>query len=140
MSIRAVLLPLFVQVVLTFALLLWMASMRVAVLRRGEVRLRDIALREPNWPRRLLQIQYAFQNQLELPLLFYVLTILAWMTRLADILFVAMAWLFVALRIVHVYIHVTDNNVSRRGLAFMAGGAVLLLMWAIFMLRVLIGA
>src|SRR5205085_734541 len=47
--------------------------------------------------------------------LFYVLTILALMTRHADLLFVIMAWIFVALRIVHAYIHVTDNYMPRRG-------------------------
>lgn len=140
MSVRSILLPLFVQVVLTFVLLLWMGSMRVAAVRRGDVKPRDIALREPNWPRRLLQVQYAFHNQLELPMLFYLLTVLAWMTRLADTMFVAMAWLFVGLRIAHAYIHVTDNNVPRRGVVFIAGALVLMAMWAIFMLRVLIGA
>lgn len=140
MSIRSVLLPLFVQVALTFVLLVWMGTMRFSALRRGEVKVRDIALREPNWPRRLLQVQNAFLNQIEVPVLFYVLTILAWMTRLADVLFVVMAWLFVALRVAHAYVHVTDNNVQRRGLLFITGATVLMIMWVIFATRVLIGA
>jgi hypothetical protein len=140
MSIRSVLLPLFVQVALTFILMVWMGTMRVAAVRRGEVKASDIALREPKWPSRLLQVQYAFHNQIELPVLFYVLTILAWITRFADVLFVVMAWLFVALRVAHAYVHVTDNNVPRRGLVFIAGATVLMIMWAIFAIRVLIGA
>ncbi len=116
MSIKAVLLPLFVEVALTFVLGFWLASLRVAAVRRGEVRLRDIALREPNWPPRLLQIQNAFHNQLELPVLFYVLTILVLMTRFADLLFVILAWVFVVLRLMQAYVHVTDNNVPRRGM------------------------
>jgi hypothetical protein len=140
MSIRSVLLPLFVQVALTFVLMVWMGTMRVSVIRSGEVRASDIALREPKWPRGLLQVQNAFLNQLEVPVLFYVLTILAWMTRLADLLFVVMAWLFVALRLAHAYVHVTDNNVPRRGLLFIAGATVLMIMWAIFAVRLLIGA
>lgn len=139
MSIRTVLLPLFVQVALTFVLMFWMGALRVSAVRRGEVHPRDIALREPAWPRRLLQVQYAFHNQLELPMLFYVLTILAWITRFADFLFVVLAWVFVLLRIGHAYVHVTDNNVPRRGLVFIAGAVVLTVMWVIFMIRVLIG-
>lgn len=139
MSIRTVLLPLFVQVALTFVLLIWMGSLRVAAVRRGDVHPRDIALREPNWPRRLLQVQYAFHNQLELPVLFYVLTILAWITRFADLLFVVLAWVFVLLRIAHAYVHVTDNNVPRRGLVYIVGAVVLIVMWVIFALRLLIG-
>ena len=81
MSIQAVLLPLFVQVALTFALHYWMGFARVSSLRRGEVKTGDIALREPNWPVRVTQIANAFHNQLELPVLFYVLVALALIAR-----------------------------------------------------------
>jgi hypothetical protein len=91
MSIQAVLLPLFVEVALTFVLLYWMAYQRTSSLQAGEIEPRDIALREPNWPPRMAQVANAFQNQLELPVLFYVLTILAWITRHADLLFVVLA-------------------------------------------------
>ena len=128
MSIQAVLLPLFVQVILTFVLLYWMGYLRGDAFKTGAVKARDIALREPNWPPRVSQISNAFHNQLEVPLLFYVLTILSLMTRHADLLFVVMAWIFVVLRLVHAYIHVTDNYVSRRGLAFILGAVVLSLM------------
>ena len=56
-------------------------------------------MREPNWPARANQVANAFSNQFELPVLFYVLTILAIATRHADILFVTLAWLFVVFRI-----------------------------------------
>ena len=38
----------------------------------------------------------AWLNQFEVPVLFYVLTILALITKQADLLFVMMAWIFVA--------------------------------------------
>ena len=139
MSIQAVLLPLFVEVVLTFVLLYWMAYQRTSALQAGEVRLGDIALREPNWPVRATQVANAFHNQLELPILFYVLTILALITRHADLVFVVLAWIFVASRLVQAYIHVTGNDVRRRGLAFGVGALVLTIMWAIFMVRILLG-
>ena len=139
MPIAAVLLPLFVQVALTFVLLFWMAGLNASAIRSGEVRWQDIALREPNWPARNMQIRNAFLNQLETPVLFYVLTILAWITRHADYLFVVLAWIFVALRIVHAFIHVTDNNVPRRGAVFLASVVVLAVMWVIFALRILLG-
>ena len=46
MSIQAVLLPLFVEVALTFVLLFWMARLNVAAVRSGTVRSQDIALRD----------------------------------------------------------------------------------------------
>jgi hypothetical protein len=138
MSIQAQLLPLFVEVALTFVLLYGMAYLRTEALKSGAVRQRDIALREPNWPPRATQVANAYHNQLELPVLFYVLTILAIITRKADLLFVVMAWIFVLLRVVQAYIHVTDNYVQRRGLAFIVSAIVLTIMWAIFMLRILL--
>ena len=138
MSIQAVLLPLFVQVLLTFALLFWMERVRVGAIRRGEVQLRDIALREQNWGKRETQVANAYHNQLELPLLFYVLTILAWITKQADLLFVVLAWVFVVLRLLHATIHVTSNQVRRRYAAFAAGVIVLVIMWIIFIVRILL--
>jgi hypothetical protein len=139
MSIQAVLLPLFVQVILTFVLFGWMAYHRVTSIRSGIVHPRDVALRQPNWPPRVLQIANAAHNQLEIPTLFYVLTILAIVTRKADIVFVVLAWIFVLSRLWHAYIHVTHNRLSARGGVFGIGLFVLMIMWLIFMIRVSIG-
>ena len=139
MSIGFVLLPLFVQVILTFVLYGWMAYYRVASIRSGVVHPRDVALRQPNWPPRVLQIANAAHNQLELPLLFYVLTILSIMTRHADILFVVLSWIFVLSRLGHAYIHVTSNRITRRGAIFAIGVLVLMIMWLIFIVRILAG-
>ena len=139
MPIQYVLLPLFVQVLLTFCLYGWMAYHRVSLIRGGAVSPRDVALREPNWPPRVLQISNAVHNQLELPLLFYVLTILAIMTRHADVLFVVMAWIFVLSRVAHAYVHVTSNRLQLRGPVFGLGLLVLFLMWLIFVVRILAG-
>ena len=136
MSITAVLLPVFVLVGLTFVLLLRTGSTRIASLRAGEVKMGDIALGERNWPKRALQLQNAFHNQFEVPVLFYVLVAFALITRKADTLFVVMAWMFVASRLVHAYIHTTSNRVMWRFQAFVVGVMILAAMWIIFGLRV----
>src|SRR6185295_8791279 len=138
MTIRMVLLPVFAQVALTFALLLWMAFARTGSVRRGETKIRDIALGQPAWPEQPTKVNNCFNSQLQLPLLFYVLVILAWITKQADLLFVVMAWIFVLLRLAHAYIHTTSNHVPTRFKVFAAGMLVLLVMWIIFAVRVLI--
>ena len=140
MSLASVLLPLFVQVALTFVLLLWTGNTRVGALKRKEVKVSDIALGQGNWPDRVLQIGNNYNNQLQLPVLFYVLVILAWITRKADLLFVVLSWVFVISRIVHAYIHTTTNEMQVRFYAFASGAAVLLIMWAIFALRILLSS
>jgi len=140
MPIQYVLLPLFIQVLLTFGLYSWMAYYRVTLLRRGVVQPRDIALREPNWPPYVLKVANAAHNQLEIPVLFYVLTILSIVTRHADIVFLVLAWIFVLSRLAHAYVHTTRNIVELRGPLFGIGLLVLLIMWVIFIVRILIGA
>jgi hypothetical protein len=139
MPIQFALLPLFVQVVLTFVLYGWMAYYRVTSINKGVVHPRDIALREPNWPPHVMQISNAAHNQLEIPILFYVLTILSIITHHADFLFVVLAWIFVLVRIAHAYVHVTSNRISVRGPVFGLGLMVLMVMWLIFMVRILAG-
>lgn len=139
MSLATVLLPLFVEVALTFGLLIWLFLQRRSDLASGKAKSRDVALRQPNWPLRTTQVANSFSNQFELPVLFYVLTILAWDTRHAGILFVVMAWLFVLFRLLHAYIHVTSNIVRLRGSAYGLATVVILVMWVIYAAQVLTG-
>jgi hypothetical protein len=137
MTVQAILLPLFVEVILTFLLLFWLAPLRTRDFNAGVARLDNIALREPNWSPRALQVGYAFSNQFELPVLFYVLTILAYLTHLAGIVFVVLAWIFVIFRILQAYVHVTGNNVRVRGAFFAVATLALAVNWVIYIVEVL---
>ena len=139
MPIQFVLLPLFVEVLLTFGLLFATGFARRRDLTGGAVHPRDIALGQLGWTPRTQQLGNSFNNQFQLPLLFYVLTILSVITKHADVIFVVLAWIFVLSRIVHVYVHVTHNHVFRRGAIFGVGAIVLLIMWVIFIVRILLG-
>jgi hypothetical protein len=137
MTTQAILLPLFVEVILTFLLLFWLAPLRARDFNAGIARPDNIALREPNWSPRALQVGYSYSNQFELPVLFYVLTILAYVTHLAGLLFVVLAWIFVIFRILQAYVHVTNNNVRVRGAFFGVAAIALAINWAIYIIDVL---
>jgi hypothetical protein len=137
MTTQAILLPLFLEVILTFGLLFWMGPLRAHDLGAGGVRAEDIALREPNWSKRSMQVANAFSNQFEMPVLFYVLTILEYVTHLAGILFVVLAWVYVLFRYLHAYVHVTSNIVRLRGALFGISTLVLAVMWVIYIVEVL---
>ena len=136
MSFQMVLAPLFVQVVLTLIVAFMLSNQRIRVGLSGQMP-ENVALREPNWPPHVRQIENNYLNQFELPVLFYVLTILAMMTRHADLLFVLLAWVFVILRIFHAYVHLTSNVMKIRGPLFFAGLIVLTIMWVIFIIRIM---
>lgn len=121
MSVQMVLLPVFVQVGLTFVLLLWMADARRRAPGRGET-----------------QIGNCFSDQFELPVLFYALIALALPIRHADLIIVLLSWVFVVFRLLHAGIFVTSNDLGQRTSAWFAGALVLLAMWLYFALKILL--
>lgn len=137
MSVQMILLPLFVEVILTFVLWGWMAGLRFRDMGSGGVRPEAIALREPNWSRGTTQVANSFANQFELPVLFYVLTILAYVTHKAGIVFVVLAWIFVIFRVLHASVHTTSNVVPVRGGLYGIGAFALLVNWVIYIVVIL---
>jgi hypothetical protein len=138
MSVQMVLLPVFVLVGLTLALLLGMFGTRASAVTGRKVDLKDIASGRPNWPTRAAQFGDCYANQFEIPVLFYVLIALALPLRHADLFIVLMSWVFVVCRFAHAGIFVTSNNVRQRSLAWFAGVLVLFAMWIYFALKILL--
>ena len=138
MTVSDLLLPVFVEVLLTFLLMFWMGKRRMEALGSGAVQPSDIALRQPSWPPRVTQVANCFHNQLELPFLFYVLVAFILITSTNSLIFVILAWVFVLSRLVHAYIHTGSNDVRARSLAMGVGAIALVAMWVIFAIRILI--
>jgi hypothetical protein len=134
----AILFPVFVQMLLTFALLLAMGHGRVRAIGSGEVRASDIALDSSHWPDETRKFSNCYSNQFELPVIFYVLCLAALQTANADYLMVLLAWVFVISRIVHAYIHTGSNVVPRRGAVFALGFLIVLIMLVILAVRLLL--
>ena len=128
----SILAPVFVQVALTFILAVAMASSRLHAVRTRVVRPSEIALRQPAWPRRILQLSNCYHNQLESPLLFYAVVAFAMITAQTDLIFVVLSWLYVLARIIHAAIHVTTNHLLHRFVAFGASIVFLFALWAYF--------
>lgn len=134
---QLLLLPALLHVALVFSLVFMTGAGRVAAARRGEVRLSDVALDSSKWPAHLRKPANNYQNQFELPVLFYVLIAFLLATSLADAVQVVLAWVFLLSRFVHTYIHIGRNVVAERFYAFLASVATLLAMWVWFAVRLL---
>jgi hypothetical protein len=139
MSVQFVLLPVFVLVGLTFALLLGMAATRRGALVSGQTKARDVVLGKANWPARAAQIGDCYSNQFELPMLFYVLVAIALPLRHMDYVMVLLSWVFVVTRFAHAGIFVSSNDLNQRSLAWFSGVLVLFAMWLYFALSILFG-
>jgi hypothetical protein len=80
-----------------------------------------------------------FRNLFEVPVLFYALCGFLAITQLTNLFLLACAWGYVALRAAHTYVHLTSNTVIRRFQLFLASSIVLIVMWAVFAVRLLTG-
>ena len=136
--LKMLLFALFLQVGLTIALLLWLGRERVGSAGRKEVRIPDIALSSQAWPDRVKKIGNSYQNQFELPVLFYVAVMLAIVLSAVDWIVVGLAWVFVAMRVAHAAVHVTHNNVVLRLQVFSLGVVVVTALWIYLAFRLLL--
>ncbi|NGP18943.1 MAPEG family protein [Devosia aurantiaca] len=125
------------QVLLTVAILVLMGRERVPRVMSGEIDVADIAVERTAYPLKARLLSNSFDNQFQLPMLFFVAALLALQTGLVGWVEVVLAVLFVALRYVHAVIHVTTNRVHRRFAAYSAGLAVLAVFWLWLLFRIL---
>ena len=75
-------------------------------------------------------------NLLEMPLLFYVVSIAFYVTHQVAPRVVTLAWVYLALRLAHSLVHVTSNRILVRLTSYAASNVVLLTLWIRFISRV----
>jgi hypothetical protein len=117
-------------VLLTYVVLFAVGRRRGAAVRSGRLTLgyfRTYRGAEP--PDDAVQAARHYQNLFELPVLFYALVAILIAIPFVDIVLLALAWVFVALRSVHAAVHLGGNDVGLRFRIFAAGAAVLAAMW-----------
>ena len=114
------------------SLLVWLRLywVRIGQMRRDRIHPQAVAT-SAQAAARLTQSAAAdnFRNLFELPVLFYLALIVAALTHLGDGVVLALAWAFVALRVLHSLIHCGYNRVMHRFLVYVAGALVLWALW-----------
>jgi hypothetical protein len=132
MSNQAIFLPALVMVALTIVVWFRMYFMRVAQMKRDRIHPQAVASSAQSAA--LLTDSRAadnFRNLFELPVLFYLALVVAAVSGLVTGTLLVLAWLFVALRVLHSAIHCTYNKVMHRFKAYLAGGMVLWAIWVV---------
>lgn len=129
--------PMFVLVLMTFVVGMALGLSRKASVRKRHVNPMYYRLMQGDTPPEYVRkLDRNFSNLLEVPVLFYVLGAIVIATGIGNTLIVGMAWVYVALRLVHSAIHITYNYPPHRFLVFLASGLVLLAMWVWLLLAV----
>lgn len=135
LTTKLLILALAAQVLLTIIVLILMGHERIPPVMSGEVDIKDIAVERSAYPLKARLLSNCFDNQFQLPVLFYFAVLLTLWAGAVSWLELVLAWAFVALRYAHAAIHITTNRLEHRFATYTAGLAVLCALWLWLVLR-----
>lgn len=125
----AMLVPVLVVVLLSFFAFLRLGAARSAAMKDGvsiDYYRAHIGTGEPEAA--TISVRH-YSNLFELPVLFYAACITAVVLGAASVWLLALAWGYVAGRLIQSTIHLTYNNPMHRGMGFLLGTVCLLGLW-----------
>lgn len=105
-------------------------KVRFASVKSGEMNGKYFRLMQGyDVPNNVIQSTRNFNNQFEVPVLFYVVCTLYVSLHIENLLAIGLAWCFVGFRYIHAYIHLTYNKIIHRMLAFWLAIIMVLALW-----------
>jgi hypothetical protein len=131
--------PMLALIVWTLVMTVWMFALRIPAIQQAKISPADA--REPSslnaLPLKVRQVGYNLDNLMQQPTLFYALVAYSYLAGQQNALNIALAWTYVALRVVHSLIQATVNLVLVRFGVFALGTLVLAVLagrdaWALF--------
>ena len=122
--------PMLALVLLTFGVAVVLFRARVRSVREGHTTVSYFRVFHGSTePEFLAKPTRHFANLFETPTLFYAGCLAAMVAGVTDHVVVALAWGYVAARLLHAWIHLRGNRVRHRLRAFLAGWICLLALW-----------
>jgi len=135
---EAIFVPVSVLALWTALVVLITGVRRIRAVRAGRISAKAFRLGESaDVPADVAVANRNLMNLLEMPLLFYVVAIGFYVTHHAGPGAVRLAWIYVALRVLHSCEHLTANHILRRLALFAASNVVLVMLWFRFIAAVL---
>ena len=130
MNQQLIIYPIFAMVLLTTIVLIVTFLVRVKAVRQRRVHVKYFkAFQGEDIPESMIVTSRNIQNLFEVPVLFYIAAILIYFDQRVDVIYIILAWSYVALRYIHSLIHLTYNRVTHRLAAYAASSTILLVMW-----------
>ena len=122
---------------LTFFMIYMLLLLRIKAVRTRKVSPRYFKLNTGGeLPDNVVAVSQNYSNLLELPILFYAACVIAIIINQSAEYFVIHAWVYVVLRYMHSYIHVTYNHILHRLTIFGLSCFILISMWVKLVLLV----
>lgn len=128
----AILWPIAALALLTFIVLLVMPILRIRDIATGKASPRDFRYGDTEQVSKTARlINRNYMNLLELPILFYVICLIVYVSNTFSPPVLYLAWAFVAFRALHTVLHVALNHVLLRLILFAGAAACLMAMWIV---------
>lgn len=133
--------PLFAMFVLSLVVMMIMFFDRVHAIKSGALKAGYFKTYNSQVPsERVTKSTRHFANLFEVPVLFYVVTLVGIVLPLDNSAFLALAWAYVACRGLHAIIHIGRNKLLYRMSAYGISWLILILMWILILIKLLSGA
>jgi hypothetical protein len=113
--------PLVAQVILVILLFIRLGQVKDRARAAGAIDLEATALDNDAWPDEVRKVANNIRNQFQVPVLFFALVLSLHSLGSVDIYALVFAWIFVATRVIHSYIHIGSNFVPSRTRVFKLG-------------------
>jgi hypothetical protein len=126
---QALLLPLFLHVLFTMGLGLVTANTRRKALIAGKARLAEVVLDTRAWPADVRKLGNNFDNQFQMPMLWYAAVGLTLILGLVGPVPVILAWAYLLMRLLHSFVHVGRNILIQRFAFFLTSAVILSAHW-----------
>lgn len=124
------------MVLLTLSIGLLTFYVRVQSVKKGQLDYKYFRLMSGyDAPEKVIQVGRNFNNQFEVPMLFYVSVLTHIVMGIENTFAIVIAWFFVASRFLHSYIHITSNKLMHRVNAFWLGVLMIFVLWTHILIR-----
>ncbi len=118
------------MVLLTFIIGIITVKVRFASVKNGQISAKYYKLMHgENVPEIVIKTTRCFNNQFEIPVLFYVVCTLYVSLEIESLAGLILAWIFVIFRYIHAYIHLTYNHIIHRMLTFWLAFITIIILW-----------
>jgi hypothetical protein len=127
--------PVFLLIFHTLFIAAFMGFKRYTAVKGGAVDPTYYQLYRGEEPDKLRALSRHVVNLLEVPLLFYVGSVIAFVTGQSGVFLLGLAWAYVGLRLAHSFVHLGSNTVIWRFKVFVTSMAVLTVFLAVILVR-----
>jgi len=109
-------------------MLFYLAYIRIKAVKGREIKFSQFRLQE-GMPEKIQQASNNVNNLFQLPVLFFISCLFLYAMDKVSPFYLFLSWGFVLLRIVHSWVHVTENDVNLRFFSFALGFIFLIIIY-----------